>query len=415
MQVPGCAYNNSVWWSIYNSGESHLVAGQTAFALQRLAAALSLAGPAYANFSNAAAAFGRTQESALRTYGVATGGPWLRRAWLPALPAPGFMGDDAVEITQQSWHVLAGVFDDAFNAALAAVVRTNLSDPSPIGPPNVAVPDPSQPGPGLLDNGGVWQGSLNQPWVWALAGINATDAWEQFLLNSLAAEADTYGDTIWAGIWSSSDSVSSFLASRPGVPLWGSFPVLCSHRHAWPLWALTKLAGINFDGTGLRLTPPALPRALLCGNSPSPASGKDGLLWSLQTPAVSVAAHANGSWSGRYRFTRSAESIGLSAALPLQTSPCGSYRGESRASPLPRNVTVRLTVSMEGAPASAVELVVPASVRVSASTREQSAWASSAPVAGVVCFDAAVPLPQIQRGVGTEATTARVDWELGVI
>ena len=51
----------------------------------------------------------------------------------------------------------------------------------------------------LQENGGVWQGSLNQPWVWALASINSTDAWEQFLLNTLTAEAVAYGDAYWAG------------------------------------------------------------------------------------------------------------------------------------------------------------------------------------------------------------------------
>ena len=47
----------------------------------------------------------------------------------------------------------------------------------------------------------MWQGSQNMPWTWALLQINTTDAWAQFLLNTLASEADAYGDDVWAGIW----------------------------------------------------------------------------------------------------------------------------------------------------------------------------------------------------------------------
>jgi hypothetical protein len=60
-KVPGCEYNNSLWWEIYDSGESLLVAGQTAYALQRLSQALQLAGPAYADFAADANAFAEQQ------------------------------------------------------------------------------------------------------------------------------------------------------------------------------------------------------------------------------------------------------------------------------------------------------------------------------------------------------------------
>ena len=163
----------------------------------------------------------------------------------------------------------------------------------------------------------MWQGSINQPWVWALTGINASDAWEQFLLNTLAAEAVAYGDQYWAGVWTSSDAVDSFLSTDPGKPSWDNFPVLCTHRHAWPLYSLTKLSGIGFSAQGIRLSPAPLPRALLCGTTSD-------VLWSIDTPVVSVVAFANGSWSGRYMYSASESDASysrtsFSAVLPLQT------------------------------------------------------------------------------------------------
>ena len=71
-KVPGCVFNNSLWWDIYNSGESLLVAGQTAYALQRLAQALQLAGPAYAAFAANASSFAAQQ------VGGGTVGPEVR-------------------------------------------------------------------------------------------------------------------------------------------------------------------------------------------------------------------------------------------------------------------------------------------------------------------------------------------------
>ena len=236
-------------------------------------------------------------------------------------------------------------------------VRTNLSDPSPLGPPNLVVPFPGILSPGEIDNGGVWQGSLNAPWVWALTLINSTDAWEQWLLGTLGNEGDIYGNETWAGIWSSSDVVSSYLATGSGVedafplnasgrvigrvgqPAWDAFPILCTHRHAWPLWSLSKLAGIGFTEWGLELTPVPLPIALRGGVGDADAgiahlggaraataadvqlqqqqqqqqryvhehTQQQGhqqqqqlLLWSFESPRVSIRAFSNGSWSGHY-------------------------------------------------------------------------------------------------------------------
>ena len=71
--------------------------------------------------ATAADALADGQAAALRAWGPARDGPWLRRAWLPDV---GWLMEDVIEITQQPWPVLAGVFNTSFNAALATQVRT---------------------------------------------------------------------------------------------------------------------------------------------------------------------------------------------------------------------------------------------------------------------------------------------------
>ena len=326
-KVPGCVFNNSVFQGIYAQGESLLNAAIATYALPRYAAALRLAGEPWAAGAGAADAFAAGQAAALRAWGRANGGPWLRRAWLPTV---GWQQDAVLEITQQPWHVLGGVFNATFNAALAAAVHANLSLPSPIGPPIMGVPFPVDSGgpAGYGENGGVWAGSLNMPWVWALAErINSTAAWEEFLLATSANNADVYGGSVWAGVWSASDVVNSFQHAHPGQPSWPRFPVLCTHRHAWPLWALTKLAGFGSDQHGAVLAPPPLPAALRCSSSAAaagaaPGADSDPVLWSLHTPAFGITAFANGSWEGA--FAAGGEGGGggrafrLRARLPVQ-------------------------------------------------------------------------------------------------
>jgi hypothetical protein len=267
---------------------------------------------------------------------------------------------------------------------------------------------PSAGPPGVQENGGVWQGSLNSPWVWALAGINVTDAWEQFLLNSLAAEAEVYGDAVWAGIWTSSDAVNSFVAEvrrrsavalpagpptpaslpvqRPGLPSWDNFPVLCTHRHAWPLYALTKLAGISFDAAGLVVAPAAMPRMLLCGGGITAAR-----LWSLDTPVVAVESLENGTWRGRY--TRPADSGGapmrLSARLPLHLGDVCWAGGLQPAGGRGGGGTARVVVTPVGGRASAQQRREYVVALRPPSVAEAAVWAEAAPVAAVAEFSVA--------------------------
>lgn len=178
------------------------------------------------------------------------------------------------------------------------------------------------------------------------------------------------------------------LLQRPGLPSWDNFPVLCTHRHAWPLYALTKLAGISFDAAGLSLAPAAAPRMLLCGGSGRSGRASTARLWSLDTPVVAVESLENGTWRGRY--TRPASQSGdsplqLSARLPLQL---GDVCGAGRSGDVPvigQIATVTVTPAGGGAGQSreyAAALRVP-------SPAEAAAWAEAAPVAVVVEFSVA--------------------------
>ena len=139
---------------------------------------------------------------------------------------------------------------------------------SPIGAIQLSEgPDQAQRGawksePGTQVNGGVWP-SLNQTLIWALAGVDGVMAWDEWKKNSFARHADVYPE-IWYGALSGPDVLNSKLSKTPGATTggqpfgWTDFPVLNMHTHACPLYALTKLLGLDFTADGLNLAP-ALP------------------------------------------------------------------------------------------------------------------------------------------------------------
>ena len=129
---------------------------------------------------------------------------------------------------------------------------------------------------GVLTNGGVWP-SINGTLIWALAKSNPDLAWDEYKKNSFANHADKYPD-IWYGIWSGPDSYNSDLSKYPGQTMfnesilggegtnilgsinWTDFPVMNMHPHAWQLYSVSKLLGIEFTGNGLHLAP-AIPES----------------------------------------------------------------------------------------------------------------------------------------------------------
>ena len=125
--------------------------------------------------------------------------------------------------------------------------------------------------PGTSVNGGVWP-SLNQTLIWALAGIDGAMAWDEWKKNSFARHAEVYPE-IWYGTWSGPDVLNSALSKQPGATTggkpfgWTDFPVLNMHTHACPLYALTKLMGVEFTESGVNLAP-KLPLASFRFESP---------------------------------------------------------------------------------------------------------------------------------------------------
>ena len=93
--------------------------------------------------------------------------------------------------------------------------------------------------------------------------------WDEWKKNSLAYHAEAYPD-IWYGIWSGPDSYNSTLSDEPGHTYvspengnnsvlsginWTDFPVMNMHPHAWPLYDISKLVGLEFTKDGFRVNP----------------------------------------------------------------------------------------------------------------------------------------------------------------
>jgi hypothetical protein len=123
---------------------------------------------------------------------------------------------------------------------------------------------------GILTNGGIWP-SINGTLIWGLAMVDGKLAWDEWKKNSLAAHAEAYPD-VWYGIWSGPDSYNSVLSSYPGQTMffdhspgkpaqfdwgvnWTDFPVMNLHPHAWQLYSIVKLLGLDFHELGLRFAP----------------------------------------------------------------------------------------------------------------------------------------------------------------
>jgi hypothetical protein len=106
-------------------------------------------------------------------------------------------------------------------------------------------------------------------------------AWDEWKKNSLAAHAENYPE-IWYGIWSGPDTYNSTLSKYPGQTVfneslltsikkntldslglfgvgWTDFPVMNLHSHAWPLYSIVHLIGVNFTTEGVDIIP-ALPK-----------------------------------------------------------------------------------------------------------------------------------------------------------
>ena len=204
-------------------------------------------------------------------------GRWFKRAWMTE--KLGWIGEDQLWLEPQPWALIGEVADATQQAELLEAMDELVRKPSPIGALlHSKGVEAMRHGVGFLTNGGVWP-SINGTLIWALALVDGERAWEEYKKNMLAAHAEAYPD-IWYGIWSGPDSYNSVLSPYPGHTQfhpslkpdgpqnikmhrsgmgWTDFPVMNMHPHAWPLYNVPKLLGLEFVAEGFVLAP-SLPK-----------------------------------------------------------------------------------------------------------------------------------------------------------
>lgn len=183
---------------------------------------------------------------------------WFRRAWLGE--KLGWLGESTLWIEPQPWAILSGAATPEQADALIRTIDQMLRQ-GPLGArqmsdgPDMRANRPAERG--TLEMGAIWP-SLNQTLIWALAATHPAMAWEEWKRNTLAQHAQVYPN-LWYGVWSGNDSWNTPANKNPGgaadQPYFRGtdFPVLNLHSHACSLYAASKLLGLEFDETGLRL------------------------------------------------------------------------------------------------------------------------------------------------------------------
>ncbi|MBZ5544503.1 MAG: hypothetical protein LAO07_12620 [Acidobacteriia bacterium] len=200
-------------------------------------------------------------------------GRWFRRAWLT--PELGWVGDEQLWLEPQPWAVIGGAASPDQAREVVGAIDELLRRPSPIGAMLMSKGlDKIGSKIGTGTNAGVWP-SINGTLIWALAQVDGKLAWDEWKKNTLARHAEAYPD-IWYGIWSGPDTYNSVLSKYPGQTMfeeslltgekpaqpnplaglgWTDWPVMNMHPHAWPLYSVAKLLGVEFREKGVLLAP----------------------------------------------------------------------------------------------------------------------------------------------------------------
>lgn len=217
-------------------------------------------------------------------------GQWFRRGWLSE--RLGWIGEEELWLEPQPWAIIGGAASPGQVQELVESIDKLLRKPSPIGAMlmNRSLKQ-IESAPGDLTNAAVWP-SINGTLIWALAHVNGDLAWDEWKKNSLAFHAEAYPD-VWYGIWSGPDTYNSCLSKYPGQTYfdekslhgeetssslgsgvnWTDFPVMNMHPHAWPIYDIVKLIGIDFSPAGLSIKP-VLPKDSYQFASPLVGFGK---------------------------------------------------------------------------------------------------------------------------------------------
>ena len=244
---------------VVEKGESVLNSAMAAYVFDYYARMLTYSGEK----DDVTAPIGQKAEEHRKAVRAQWTGKWFRRAWMG--PANGWLGEKCMWIEPQPWTLISGIPSEEQTQTLVKSIDRELRQVSPIGAIQLtAGPDQTQRGAwhsdrGTQVNGGVWP-SLNQTLIWALAGVDGAMAWDEWKKNSFARHAEVYPE-IWYGTWSGPDVLNSALSAHPGATTggkpfgWTDFPVLNMHTHACPLYALSKLMGLEFIESGIVLAP----------------------------------------------------------------------------------------------------------------------------------------------------------------
>ena len=279
-------------------GESMLNAAMASYVLNLYSQLLTYMGEM--DLAEEALEFAKMQREAVNKQ---WNGEWFKRAWLNE--DLGWIGTDVMWLEPQPWSIIGdAVSKDQADALLKSI--NNLARRfSKHGAVILSEPLEKMTGdPGIGTNGGVWP-SINGTLVWALALIDGDLAWDEWKRNSLAKHAEEYPD-VWYGIWSGPDVYNSEFSDRPGQTIavearggvrdaleeeeaegfmgvgWTDFPVMNMHPHAWPLYSIAKLIGIEFNSHGVNLFP-TLPKEM----------------YKFSTPLIELEKSKEG-YSGRY-------------------------------------------------------------------------------------------------------------------
>nr|MDO8098558.1 hypothetical protein [Candidatus Njordarchaeota archaeon] len=198
-------------------------------------------------------------------------GRWFKRAWLSE--ELGWVGVDEMWLEPQPWAIIGGAAKPDQVKTLIESIDEAVRRPSKTGAIILSKPIKNMQGAtGTGTNAGVWP-SINGTLIWALALANPDMAWDEWRKNTLASHAEAYPD-VWYGIWSGPDVYDSEFSNTPGQVSvdflgvkWTDFPVMNMHPHAWPLYTITKLMGVEFSPQGVDLAP-ALPKKKFKFSSP---------------------------------------------------------------------------------------------------------------------------------------------------
>jgi hypothetical protein len=163
------------------------------------------------------------------------------------------MGEKQLWLEPQPWAIIGGGATKEQAQTLVAALDELVRKPSPIGAMLQSQADPTlKDEPGIGTNGGIFT-AINGTLIWALALVDGSMAWDEWKKNTLARHADVYPD-MWFGTWSGPDAYNSVLSKNPGGT-GPDFPVLNMHSHAWPLYATSKLLGLEFNEHGINFHP----------------------------------------------------------------------------------------------------------------------------------------------------------------